>query len=289
MKCYTPCFGCSYYEVAKSECDEVTLYYDDADICVDDPVMFLERVQKKKVKCKLWGDSMADPSKYVNLKDVMEFSVASQWNYDYFTRAGFHVKGVERRHIFPVDVSAKRDVLFITVGVSRFFDRKNLSLPREMRVRSSTIIVGNMMKLKALRDGKLVPVDEEYYDYPAFALHKEVLHRLYARAHYYLALSVSEGFGLPPIEASYHGTVPVYVNGHAYRENLVGIPIDVKDEYTVSVDGYHFRVWEPDLRHLKSVIDEIKRGEMKEREADLREKVKQNARRFLSEGLRPRL
>ena len=272
---------CSYYQVASDECRNVTINPNEAEICIDDPINFIKAFRVRPPTCRLWGDTMADPEHYRDLSRFPEFDVTSRWNYDYFRRAGFHVGEIKPRHIFPVSVNLPKDITFITVGVSRYFDRKNISAIGELGIRSNTFIISNFMIVPALRDGKLVKMRPVVTDLPAFSLKKEDLNKYYARSRYYVALSVSEGFGLPPLEASFHGAIPIFTNGHAFRENLVGLPVDVKNEYSIEISGYVFRVWEPDLRQAKSIVEEILNGKMREVEEDLRVKVRENAKRFL--------
>jgi glycosyltransferase involved in cell wall biosynthesis len=183
---------------------------------------------------------------------------------------------------FPVshvDIDVKKDIDFLTVGVSRFFDRKNLSLLPELGIRSRTLVVGEPNPPIGVRQGVLTRVPVVTPDYHAFTLPSRDLHTLYARSRFYLALSVSEGVGLPPVEASLHGVIPVYVDGHGFHDNLTGLPVDVRDEYTLEVDGYFFRVWEPFLHDLKYEVNHALTMPREEYE-DLKAKVQERARDY---------
>jgi len=270
MKAYVPCENCSYYQVALYEGYTVTHNVFEADVCIDDPVMFLKRFRYvDDINCLLWGDTVYNALYYAReLGNYEKFVVASYWNYEMFRKIGIKPKAVVKRHIKPLFPNVKKDKLFITLGESRFFDRKNLTLVDEMTgqfgVRDKTIIVGNMGNP----------------DYNTFSLTEESKYTLYARSKFFLALSKSEGFGLPPIEAMAVGTVPIYLNAHGYKENLVGIPIDPIDEYTECVDSQHcFRVWELSKHELRYEIQHALTMSRDEYE-DLSEKAKKKSREY---------
>jgi len=281
--CYTPCINCSYEEVAKTECDTITSNAYEADVCIDDPINFFKRFHSHYPQCLLWGDTMANPLYYREYTNVPPFMVASRWNMVSFLNAGFRVIDVKPRHInvCPSVTSSERKNLFVTVGVSRFFDRKNISLISELGIRKYTFIVSRPNPGLGIRNGKLTKVDVVNPDMLAFTVTKRDLMEQYANSRFYLAFSLSEGFGLPPIEAMYYGVIPIFVNGHGFKENLVGIEVSVRDEYTLDVGDYYFKIWEPDIREIKNVVSEILKGNMKEIEDDLREKVKERAMNFM--------
>jgi hypothetical protein len=267
IKAYVPCENCSYYQVALYEGYQITHNVFEADVCIDDPVMFLRRFRYvTDVNCILWGDTVYDALYYAKeLKRHYDFVVPSRWNYEMFDKIGLTPIAVVKRHIRP---DMKKDRLFVTLGESRFFDRKNLTLidevTREFGVRDKTIIIGNMGNP----------------DYRTFSLTEDFKYMLYARAKFFLALSKSEGFGLPPIEAMAVGVVPIFLNAHGYKENLVGIPIDPIDEYTYCVDDkYCFRVWELSKHELKYEIQHALTMSKDEYE-DLSEKAKNKSKEY---------
>jgi len=271
IRAYVPCEKCSYEEVAKYEGYKITHNIFDAEVCIDDPVIFLQRIRgiKDDVNCVLWGDTVYNAMYYTD-KLVMykKFIVPSLWNYNMFSKIGIIPKKILKRHIKPIYKEVKKDKLFITLGESRYFDRKNLtlinSIMSEMGLRKDTIIVGNMGNP----------------DYYTFSLTEENKYELYARAKFFLALSKSEGFGVPPIEAMAVGVVPIFLNAHGYKENLVGIPIDPIDEYTHCTDEDHcFRVWELSKTELRYEIQHAMNMSKEEYE-DLSEKAKNKAREY---------
>jgi len=270
IKAYVPCENCSYYQVALYEGYQITHNPFDADVCIDDPIMFLKRFRNvDDVNCILWGDTVYDALYYVKeLRQYEKFVVPSYWNYSMFAKIWIKPIAVIKRHIKPIFPDVKKDKLFVTLGESRFFDRKNLLLvdeiTREFNVRDKTIIVGNMGNP----------------DYRTFGLTEEQKYELYARAKFFLALSKSEGFGIPPIEAMSVGTVPIYLNAHGYKENLVGLPIDPIDEYTECVDKEHcFRIWELSKHELRYEIQHALTMSREEYE-DLSEKVKIKSKEY---------
>ena len=131
MKAYVPCEKCSYYQVALYEDYDITFNLFDADVCIDDPIRFFKRIKyiKDEVKCTLWGDTVYNALYYNDdLINYDDFIVPSYWNFEMFTKMGVKPKAVVKRHIKPIFVDVKKDKLFVTLGESRYFDRKNLVL-----------------------------------------------------------------------------------------------------------------------------------------------------------------
>jgi hypothetical protein len=270
MKAYVPCENCSYYQVALYEGYTVTHNIFEADVCIDDPILFLKRFRfVTDINCVLWGDTVYDALRYFGeLRRYDNFVVPSRWNYMMFHQIDLTPRAIIKRHIKPIFPNVKKDKLFITLGESRYFDRKNLILvdeiTREFNVRDKTIIVGNLGNP----------------DYSTFSLTEEQKYTLYARSKFFLALSMSEGFGLPPIEAMAIGTVPIYLNAHGYKENLVGLPIEPIEMDVLCTDDNHcFRVWEFSKRELRYEIEHALTMSKDEYE-DLSEKVKIKAREY---------
>lgn len=267
MKVFSQCRKCSYEEVAKLYTDEINYTNPNVDICIADQYEFLKQYSIFSPSCTLLGDSLASPFR-INFRTNYPFYVASEWNYKYWKEAGFNVKGIVKRPIINFQLQEEKKYLFITVGQSRYFDRKNIILidriTRELGVRDKTIIIGKVESPRVLKNGRLERVDYKVKtDYETFTLSRYELHKLMAQAKYYLAFSVSEGVGLPPIEAQQYGVIPVYIDAHGYHENLHGIKISVKDEYDITIDFYPFRVWEPDEREIRNVIEDLVREERK--------------------------
>ena len=271
MKAYVACEKCSYYQVALYEGYDIMFNLFDADVCIDDPIRFFKRIKyiKDEVKCTLWGDTVYNALYYNDdLINYDDFIVPSYWNFEMFTKVGVKPKAVVKRHIKPIFPNVKKDKLFVTLGESRYFDRKNLlladAITREFNIRDKTIIVGNMGNP----------------DYQTFDLSEEEKYELYARSRFYLALSRSEGFGIPPIEAMALGVVPIYLDAHGYKENLVGIPLDAIDEYTLYINREHcFKVWELSKHELRYEIQHALTMS-KEEYTDLSERVKNKAREY---------
>jgi len=270
IKAYVPCEDCSYYQVAIYEGYKVTHNVFEADVCIDDPVMFLKRFRYvDDINCILWGDTVYDVLYYAKeLRRYHDFVVPSYWNYRMFDKIGLTPIAVIKRHIKPIFPDVKKDKLFVTLGESRFFDRKNLTLidevTRQFGVRDKTVIVGNMGNP----------------DFRTFSLTEGEKYTLYARSKFFLAFSKSEGFGLPPIEAMAVGTVPIFLNAHGYKENLVGIPIDPIDEYTYCVDeNYCFRVWELSKHEVRYEVQHALTMSKDEYE-DLSEKARIKSREY---------
>ena len=277
-KCWVACHQCSYEEVAKIMCDEIVMNPFLADYCVDDQFVFLRRFRYIRPTCLLVGDSMADP-RGVELGRDIPFYVSSRWNLSVWKSAGFPVQGYFPRpvQVYP-SLSTKKTRDFIVVGHSHYFDRKNLYLTRQLL--PDAVIVGGVDPDSRyyVKDRKLHPFHTLNTEFEAFTFSQRKLHELIASSRFIVSLSTVEGVGLPQIEAMYYGTVPVYTNGHGHAEFLTGLPVKVKDEYALSVGGYNFRVWEPDLEDAKQVLDRARQTRGGEYE-ELSEKVR---RYFLS-------
>lgn len=102
---------------------------------------------------------------------------------------------------------------------------------------------------------------------PFMSLSRDELYELIARSRFYLALSHTEGFGLPVLEAMVAGVIPIYVDGHAFHEYAYGIRIPAyrdgrRDwfdyDYEDVVDAVKYAIG-LDEREYEELSDKVKR------------------------------
>ncbi len=162
--------------------------------------------------------------------------------------------GQEKKYLFVVIANTDEEV-----------DHKNVHLSHKLLSRLG------------IREKSVIVANSVVADYPSFSLSEEEKYRLLAQSYFYLALSGSEGFGLPPVEAMAVGTPPVYLNAHAYSEWLHGIPVDEKDVKEVTVSRLPMTLHIPDEEDaLKKMKYALSLREEKEYE-EMSEKVREYA------------
>jgi glycosyltransferase involved in cell wall biosynthesis len=152
-------------------------------------------------------------------------------------------------------------------GDKSYYDKKGMidveNITRQLGVRDKTKIVSNI----------------PFADIKTHTLSEDDKYKLYASAKWYLALSRDEGFGMPPVEAMAVGTPSIYINGHAFKQWLVGIPIDVEDVYDVETPAGVLRVWnakESDIKYAIKTAMEMSKEEYE----DLRTMALERSREF---------
>jgi hypothetical protein len=157
--------------------------------------------------------------------------------------------GQEKKYLFVVIANTDEEV-----------DHKNVLLSHQLLSRLG------------IREKSVIVANSVVADYPSFSLTEEEKYRLLAQSYFYLALSGSEGFGLPPVEAMAVGTPPVYVNAHAFSEWLHGIPVDVQDVKEVTVSRLPMTLHIPDeedalekMKYAMSILHEREYEEMSEK------------------------
>ncbi len=125
-----------------------------------------------------------------------------------------------------------------------------------------------LLKRLGVRERSVIVANADVADYRAFSLSEEEKYKLLAQSYFYLALSGSEGFGLPPVEAMAVGTIPVYLNAHAYKEWLRGIPVRVSEMREVTVSKLPMVLHVPDeedaLEKMKYALSIHREKEYKE-------------------------
>jgi len=196
----------------------------------------------------------------------------STWNAELMRKAGLHVHGIIPR---PVDhemawsasqrVTTNKVDFVMVAHASRMYTK---DIPR--RLHKYVLYDGTKAYLDRKGLGLVIPVLRElglwstqhiqvrsnisYYDTIHKELTEEEKYEIYASSRWYLASSYVEGFGLPPVEAMATGTPSVYINAHAFKDNLVGIPVDVEDvvELDTPIGAHRFHI--PKVQELKYAI-----------------------------------
>jgi len=212
------------------------------------------------------GDS---PYQYIN--DAEEKTdhlliTTSNYNAKLFSNLFKHIEVVphpyDPEEIRVVDRIKEKKYDVITIGYNTKDDHKGLTVARR---------AVKELGLKYIEISN--ECNGEEWCIKFMSLPRIKLYRLIAESRFYLALSHTEGFGLPVLESMVAGTVPIFVNGHAFAEYAEGIPIPA---YKKREDWFEYE--------YEDVINAIKHAlSMSEKEyKELSEKVKKVAREKFS-------
>jgi hypothetical protein len=164
----------------------------------------------------------------------------SKWNAELLQKSGNHVDGIIPRFV-DVETARKywnepKKYYFIVIAsTDKEVDHKHVHLSHEL------------LKKLGVRERSILVANTSESDYPVFSLTEDQKFKLLAQSHFYLALSGSEGFGLPPVEAMAVGTIPVYLNAHAFSEWLHGIPIRASEKREVVTSKLYMDLYTPDI------------------------------------------
>ncbi|AZI75862.1 putative glycosyltransferase [Sulfolobales Beppu filamentous virus 3] len=210
------------------------------------PIQRMERMRYNTVILR--GDSpytVPMNSKTVNGKTISDMVpvddvvlvTPSRYNYNFFYRIFSRITVLPHPVILPrgftVD-GVKKEYDIITVGYNESNNRKGFS---------EFITVCKKLGLRCAIVGNAPVVDGDgnasITIFKFMSLSRSDLFRLYIGSRFYLALSHTEGFGLPPVEAMYVGTPVIYVNAHSFAEYLRGIPIPA---YRVREDWFDYNI-----------------------------------------------
>jgi len=162
-------------------------------------------------------------SPYQYIKDVEEkedhlLITTSHYNAKLFSKLFKRVEVVPHPYdpdeIRIVDNVKEKKYDIITIGYNTKDDHKGLTVARK---------VAKELGLKYVEISNECNGEEWCYKFMSLA--RTEVYKLIAQSRFYVALSHTEGFGLPVLESMVAGTVPIFVNGHAFSEYAEGIPI----------------------------------------------------------------
>lgn len=210
------------------------------------------------------GDS---PYLYLNPDEIQERSrhvliVPSEYNKRMFEKFFHHVEVIPHAYD-PHELEVIRSVKekkydVITIGYNTKDDHKGLTTARR---------VAKELNLRYVEVSNECDGRDNCIQF--MSLPRDELYRLIAQSRFYLALSHTEGFGLPVLEAMVAGTIPIFVDGHAFHEYAQGVRIPVQE-----VKGKFWYDYE-----YKDVVEAVRYAvSMKKEEYDdLSERVRKKA------------
>jgi hypothetical protein len=208
------------------------------------------------------GDSPYQYIKDVDEKEDHLLITTSNYNAKLFSKLFKRVEVVphpyDPEEIKVVDNVKGKKYDVITIGYNTADDHKGLRIARK---------VAKELGLKYVEISN--ECNGEDWCYKFMSLSRNEVYKLIAQSRFYLALSHTEGFGLPVLESMVAGTIPIFVNGHAFSEYAKGIPIPA---YKKREDWFEYE--------YEDVIEAVKYAtKMSEKEyKELSEKIKSEAR-----------
>jgi len=213
------------------------------------------------------GDSPYQYIKDVERKEDHLLITTSKYNARLFSKLFKHVEVVQHPYdpdeLPIVDNVKEKKYDVITIGYNTKDDHKGLTVARK---------VAKELGLKYIEISNECNGEDRCYKF--MSLPRTEVYRLIAQSRFYLALSHTEGFGLPVLESMVAGTIPIFVNGHAFSEYARGIPIPA---YKTREDWYDYE-YEDVIEAVKYAIS-ISEKEYKELswkiKSETREKFKQ--------------
>jgi len=164
------------------------------------------------------GDSPYQYIKDVYRKEDHLLITTSNYNAKLFSKLFKRVEVVPHPYdpdeIQVVDNVKEKKFDVITIGYNTEDDHKGLKVARK---------IAKELGLKYIEISN--ECNGEDWCYKFMSLKREELYKMITQSRFYLALSHTEGFGLPVLESMIAGTIPIFINGHAFEEYTEGIPI----------------------------------------------------------------
>jgi len=210
-------------------------------------------------------------SPYQYIKDIEEkedhlLITTSNYNAELFSKLFRHIEVVphpyDPNEIPIVDSIREKKFDFITIGYNTKDDHKGLTVARK---------IAKELELKYIEISN--ECNGEGWCYKFMSLSRDEIYKLIARSRFYLALSHTEGFGLPVLESMVAGTIPIFVNGHAFSEYAEGIAIpayktredwyDYKYEDVVNAVKYALSLDEKEYKELSERVKGLTRSSFK--------------------------
>jgi len=207
-------------------------------------------------------------SPYQYIKDVEEKTdhlliTTSKYNAELFSRLFKRIEIVphpyDPEEIRIVDNIKEKKFDVITIGYNTKDDHKGLTVARK---------VAKELNLKYVEISNECNGQEWCIKF--MSLPRTELYKLIAQSRFYLALSHTEGFGLPVLESMIAGTIPIFVNGHAFSEYAEGIPIPA---YKKREDWFEYE-YEDVVNTIKYALS-LGKKEYKELSSKIRSKARE--------------
>jgi Glycosyltransferase len=207
-------------------------------------------------------------SPYQHVKDSEEKSshlliTTSNYNAKLFSKLFKHIEVVphpyDPQEINVVENVKEKKYDVITIGYNTADDHKGLRIARK---------VVKDLGLKYIEISNECNGEEWCYKFMSFS--RTELYKLIAQSRFYLALSHTEGFGLPLLESMIAGTVPIFVKGHAFAEYAEGIPIPA---YKTREDWFEYE-YEDVIKAVKYALS-LSKKEYNEMSLEIKNKARE--------------
>jgi len=209
------------------------------------------------------GDSPYQYIKDTERKEDHLLITTSNYNARLFSKLFKHVEVVphpyDPEEIKVVDNIREKKFDVITIGYNTKDDHKGLKVVRK---------VVKELGLKYIEISN--ECNGEEWCYKFMSLSRTEVYKLIAESYFYLALSHTEGFGLPVLESMVAGTVPIFVKGHAFAEYAEGIPIPA---YKTREDWFEYE-YEDVIKTVKHALS-IPEKEYKEMSSEIKSKARE--------------
>jgi len=164
------------------------------------------------------GDSPYQYIKDIDRKEDHLLITTSRYNAGLFSKLFKRIEVVphpyDPEELKVVDGIKEKKYDVITIGYNTKDDHKGLTIARK---------IAKELGLKYIEISN--ECDGQNWCIKFMSLPRTELYKLIAQSRFYLALSHTEGFGLPVLESMVAGTIPIFVKGHSFSEYAEGIPI----------------------------------------------------------------
>ncbi|AZI75742.1 putative glycosyltransferase [Sulfolobales Beppu filamentous phage 1] len=290
---HVPCSPCSFTYIIQTINNNLTDYtlipvvFSVGKLNISDAYHFFNSFQhhKERDDIIIWVDTPIHiTKKFPDFKGKVY--TTSSWNAEMIREAGVHVDGIVPRPIDEKTISKTevktKDLDFVMIGANiRTNDKKWFKVSRYVYMDNDTVIYDKKnVKLYRLVKGKKVLVSHDSFaDIKYHSLTQEEKYLLLARARFYLALSHSEGFGLPPVEAMGVGTIPIFPECHAYKDWLIGLSVKCQGYDVIDTPAMPHRFYYFDEKEMLE-LTEYARGMKREDYEELSRKIKKHAEKF---------
>jgi len=211
------------------------------------------------------GDSPYQYVKDVEEKEDHLLITTSTYNAKLFSKLFKRVEVVPHPYdpdeIKIIDDIKEKKYDIITIGYNTKDDHKGLSVVRK---------VAKELGLRYVEVSNECQYADGYICYKFMSLPRNEIYKLIAESRFYLSLSHTEGFGLPVLESMVAGTVPIFVNGHAFKEYAEGIPIPA---YKMREDWFEYE-YEDVVSAVKHALS-LEENEYKELSFKIKSKTRE--------------